>query len=284
MQHIVCTNEFGSIEFGVEPPYILQNPEGISGLTSRTQTQQGYLQDGDTRLSNSDEKRFLTLDIMIMACSHNDLELKKRFIQKMFNPKVETELLFNNDNFSSRLKVYAESRPRYTTDKSYVTQQMILRLVAHQPYYEGEELTESMLTEIKNFEFPVEFSPAIEFSTQGDSLAVIENDGDVPTPVTLEFTGPAQNPKITNLTTEEFVKVERTLLAEEKLIVTTEYGNKKVLFDDGAGNITNSFGFISDDTVFFQLEVGTNEIKYTADTGVETAEATIKWRERFAGY
>ena len=69
----------------------------------------------------------------------------------------------------------------------------------------------------------------------------------------------------------------------EKLIITTDFGNKKVIFDDGLGNQSNAFGLIDLNSTFFQLQVGDNEISYSADTGTTTAEVLIQWYNRFLG-
>ena len=48
---------------------------------------------------------------------------------------------------------------------------------------------------------------------------------------------------ISNETTGEYIKVNKSLAEGQKLIITTGFGNKKVIFDDGTTR-SNAMGFI----------------------------------------
>lgn len=56
----------------------------------------------------------------------------------------------------------------------------------------------------------------------------IVNDGHVETPIEVEFHGPAENPRVTNLTTGEYVQVNRTLTSDDVLFINTAFRNKIV--------------------------------------------------------
>mgnify|MGYP002411558008 CR=1 FL=1 len=104
---------------------------------------------------------------------------------------------------------------------------------------------------------------------------IIQNNGDVETAV---------NPKVINNNTGEFIQVNREVGADEKLIITTEFGNKRVtLKNTVTGEETNAFGWIDLDSTFFNLDVGDNLMSYSADSGQETAKVWIKWRNRYSG-
>lgn len=113
---------------------------------------------------------------------------------------------------------------------------------------------------------------------------IIHNDGDVETPVMFEFLGETTNPKVINIDTGEFIKVNRTLQNNEILIVSTEFGNKKVILKDKVtGQETNAFGYIDLDSTFFELKPGNNLMSYDADAGKENAKVKIYWKNRYLG-
>lgn len=63
---------------------------------------------------------------------------------------------------------------------------------------------------------------------RGDPRVNIVNDGHVETPIEVEFHGPAENPRVTNLTTGEYVQVNRTLTSDDVLFINTAFRNKIV--------------------------------------------------------
>ena len=66
---------------------------------------------------------------------------------------------------------------------------------------------------VGGFEFPIELDPYMEFETAGNEIT-IDNIG-TGKPVVIEFNGPAVNPRVDNLTTGEFIKINRELQAGE---------------------------------------------------------------------
>jgi ribosomal protein L25 (general stress protein Ctc) len=113
---------------------------------------------------------------------------------------------------------------------------------------------------------------------------IINNAGDVDAPITFEFMGETTNPKVINIDTGEFIKVNRTLQNNEILIVSTEFGKKKVVLRDKvSGQETNAFGYIDLNSTFFSLKPGNNLMSYDADAGKENAKVKIYWKNRYQG-
>ncbi|MGJ9385523.1 Gp37-like protein [Salipaludibacillus sp. CF4.18] len=67
----------------------------------------------------------------------------------------------------------------------------------------------------------------------------------MPCPIEIEFNGPATNPNVANLTTGEFIRVNRELFEGDKLIINTAFGNeRKVVIVDQDGKEKSEWGYI----------------------------------------
>src|SRR5699024_451552 len=119
-------------------------------------------------------------------------------------------------------------------DFSDCMQPGLIQLYCLEPYwldiYESGELIQTWL---KGFQFPLKLP--FQLRQRGETMKNIYNEGDVETPVEIIFKGPAVNPSVTNITTNEFIKVNRELKSDDTLYITTERGNKKVEIKRGSG-------------------------------------------------
>ena len=106
----------------------------------------------------------------------------------------------------------------------------------------------------------------------------VVNMGDVETPVKIEFQGPATNPKIENRTTGEYIQVQRNLSLGDTLLLTTDFGAKRVEI-----NGVNAFHYIDLNSVFWQLRPGDNIVEYSSDEPTEPAAVVISYRNRYVG-
>ena len=98
------------------------------------------------------------------------------------------------------------------------------------------------------------------------------------TPVEIEFTGPAINPTVTNLTTGELMKVNRLLDANDVLEISTAFGDKYVKI-----NGQNAFHYIDLDSTFWQLQPGDNILSYTSNNDSINTKVIVKWKNRYVG-
>jgi hypothetical protein len=273
-----------TITIGKTAPYLLQTFDGAGGLGTEIQEQKSNNQDGSYRFGATFQKRFITFTIMIMATTFESLLEKRREIQNVFNPKQELLLTYSNDTQEKEIKGYSEFSPRFSQEKGNYYQQALISFVCYDPFWEDIlESSEFLSFNIPNFMFDLELTDEFEFETDGINAGKLYNDGDVATPVQIIFSGPASNPKIENLTTGEYIKVNKVLLEGQRLLIDTSFGKKSVQFDDGAGNITSAFNLIDINSSFFSLATGENTIKYTADAGVDVASLYIQYKNRYIG-
>ncbi len=290
MQTLTFYNDLGSIDMGQSAPYYLQLVEGISGLNNEINSIKAPFQDGETVLKTGDniqsysQRRNITLTVVIVASDYDTLNTYKRNLTKIFNPKIPSKLKYTNETYEKEIDVVVETTPKFAQDeKNRYYQVFFVSLIAHQPFWLDLNFSgETFSLSLGKFEFPLQLTDSYEIETEGINRTTLSNDGDVETPVYIEFYGPAINPKILNETTGEYIKVTKTLLTGEKLIISTEIGNKYVIFDNGITQ-TNAFSLLDLNSVFFNLVLGDNVISFTADFGTDTASVFIQYKNRFIG-
>lgn len=290
MEKITFINSKGrSIEIDKKPPLLLQFLGGTGGVDTEVQTQKSAFQDGSNYLTSVLNERILEMQVAILASSETELyELRKQLVS-IFNSKLgKGELVYEYaDGIEKRIECVVDMAPQFLTgaeNRNGNYQKVIFDLIAPNPFWTDNFISGEILTQsVPLFCFDLELSDEFEFGVRGSNRTIINNVGDVETPVELVFSGPAANPKIINETTGEFIKIEKILLDGESLRISTKFGNKYVLFEDGVGNTINAFGKIDLDSTFWQLQVGENKVVYTADSGIDTASLIVSYRNRFVG-
>ncbi|GAA0774614.1 hypothetical protein GCM10008908_24760 [Clostridium subterminale] len=110
------------------------------------------------------------------------------------------------------------------------------------------------------------------------------NTGNVESGMIIEFKalGTLANPSILNVETQEFFKVNKSMVAGETITVNTNVGAKKVI-DNLNGVETNILNLIDLDSTFLQLNVGDNLLRYDADTNLNNLEINIYYNPFYLG-
>lgn len=286
MDRIVFTNSRNeSIEFSSHPPYKLMSIDGLGGLDNNISTEKSPFQHGDTYLNSSLEVRKLMFDVLIMANDLSDIKIKRSNISKVLNPTLglgTLKYIFTDGEIKSvkcsisTSPVFVNS-PKYPAERFQVTQ---FTLYCHSPFWEDEqEYISEMEAFVNLFEFPIEFSKdeEIEMGMEGNEI-IINNVGDVLTPVKITFTGACVNPVIKNVTNNEFIKINYELKDHDVLTINTEFGNKRIEI-----NGVNAYSYITLDSTLWELAVGENFISYETDAGAENAKVLIAYKNRYVG-
>lgn len=287
MRKLIYTNSRGqSIELTNAEPYILQKFDA-GGFKNKVQTQKAPFQDGETYIDSLAEKRDPYLEFMILADSENILNQRKQYVNSIFNPKLgKGKLRYEYDSGSKEIETVIEilSFPIGEKNKGRHFQKVVVNFMAPLPFWLDTFVeSEEMADWLGGFSFGLQL-PTMFAGRSSRQNKVIHNAGDVETPIVFEFMGVATNPKIINIDTGEYIKVNRTIGNDEKLIITTEFGNKKVILKNLiTGEEANAFGWIDLGSTFFQLSSGDNQLSYDADAGKENAKVWIRWRNRYVG-
>ncbi|AEE92512.1 putative Phage-related tail protein [Tepidanaerobacter acetatoxydans Re1] len=282
MQEIIITNQNGeSITLGNRAPFFLETIDGVGEVGVAIESQKAPKQDGSTYIDSTLGNRAITIKGMIIAKGDPDAVLQaRRLMQRVINPKLdEVNIVYRQGNLVKEIKAIAESTPVFPAAKGnqgLYYQKFLLYLLCHQPFwldtfYESRKMSYLM----GGIQFRLRLPTA--FSYRGFKRTAL-NEGDVAAPVEIEFTGPAINPTVSNLTTGEFITVNRKLEEEDILYISTAFGEKHVKI-----NGENAFHYIELDSTFWQLIPGENLLSYTSNKDSIKTKVLVKWKNRYVG-
>jgi len=285
MQKLIFTNSRGqSITIGNAAPFVLSSFDQGS-LQTTMLTTKAPMQDGKSYHGTLLEEIIPTIEGTIMGADMEDMFTKRRLLSSVFNPKDTGTLTYINDIKQYTIDCVVQSV--VFKDKYEPSQGFQIQLFCPDPYYKDvSETKEEIALWLGDFEFPLEIpETGIEMGHRVSNLIVnANNPGDVECGIRVEFTALASvvNPSILNVYTQEFIKVKRTLVAGDKLVINTEFGHKRVeMVHNGVS--ANVFNYIDLDTTFLQLAVGDNLLRYNAESGIDNLEVAIYYTPKYAG-
>ncbi|HHV82752.1 MAG TPA: phage tail family protein [Tepidanaerobacter syntrophicus] len=282
MQEIIITNQNGeSVTLGNQAPFFLEAIDGVGEVGIAIESQKAPKQDGSTYIDNTLGSRAITIEGMIITKGDPcKLQKARRLMQRVVNPKLgEVIITYRKGQQVKEIKAIAESTPVFPAAKGnqgLYYQKFLLYLLCHQPFWlDTFYETRKMSYLMGGIGFRLRLPTA--FSYRGFKRMAL-NDGDVATPVEIEFTGPAINPTVSNLTTGEFITVNRKLEEEDILYISTAFGEKHVKI-----NGENAFHYIELDSTFWQLIPGENLLSYTSNKDSIKTKVLVKWKNRYVG-
>ena len=292
MQKIVFENSRGEeIELTNTAPYLLTSLEGAGGVDTDTQTQKAAYQDGETYIDTLMDMREIVLEFAILGDTKEEVFQRRREISRIFNPKLgKGKLKYQTPYEDKVIDATVEVPPQFPPqdrNRGNKFQKSTITLRCPSPFWEDIKETGEPLGFIEGgLTFPLMLNPDVQehtlFGRRGFT-ALIENKGDVPAPVEIIFSGPAENPKIINKTTGEFIQINEDLTSEEKLVINTAFGNKRAEIEDNNGERQNAFHYLDLESTFWQLQPGGNEVDFESDISREEASALISFRNRYVG-
>lgn len=285
MQQVIYKNSKGEeLKFGMQPPYVLQTIKGVGEVDTIISTNKSPFQDGSTYLNSKFESRDIFMQIAIVNREEKELFKSREFIQKVFNPKLgEGTLTYITPNGNYEIKGVADGTPIFSDFSNGVVTCQINLFCADPFWYSKDSNTYAFNAPYEPlFEFPFfsDETTKIEFGLEQEIIR-INNTGTIYTPIIIEFDGGLKNATLTNVTTGEYIKINKELLFGETLIIDTSFGSRKIkLQSDGIES--NGFKYMSLDSKFLQLLEGENEIKYVAESDGNVT-IKLKWTTRYLG-
>lgn len=115
------------------------------------------------------------------------------------------------------------------------------------------------------------------------TIATIINTGTLPCGFVIIFqaSGTVENPKIIDINTQEYIRLNHTMQAGETIRISTLDNNKTVRQIIGEDSI-NAFNFLDfANSTFLQFAVGTNYLRYDADSGLDNLSVEFKFDPRY---
>ena len=289
---IIYENERGiSIELNREGPLFLSSVEGFGGLEADIVSSKSAYQDGISISKTILKDRILTLNCYLSIDNEQQRYILKKKLYNAFNPKVAGHIKIYTDagqlRGASNLRVI--QAPLFDDDYKGLNDLVSFQIQLAMPLPYFEDLAENKVefgSEVGNFFFDWELKEeGNELSIKNSSNVVnIFNNGDCETPLKLVFKASSnvKNPRIYNVYTKEFIKINKTMEAGEMIAITTNKGNKRVesILNGKTSNIFNNLDIQSD---FIWLDIGDNVIAYDAEEMIEQLEVNIYYTNYYLG-
>ena len=271
----IYLNEMGeSISFEWAKGFLIDKPQGIDTLTISHSEAQGINQVGSTFQSSNVKSRPVTINGRIVGSFQQEMKTK---LLSVVRPDLSARLYADD--------YYLEVRPTATPviegrEKNASFQ---FSMLAAYPYWQKDSSVIATLSGVqKRFKFPWNISKKYRFGEVVTAQFItVNNEGQVPVPFTATFTAidTVVSPKLIDAYTNEYLLLNKTLVAGEKVFVeiTHErtYVNSSV---DGECRGALDLG-----SSFFRLKVGDNVIKPEAISGKANLNVTIDFASEIVG-
>ena len=273
------------------PNYILG--EADLGTVQSTLYSYKYVnQIGRNITGSSYEMRNIYIIGWIVADTKIQMTDLKNLLNRFVNPKNMIDVFYKNYKISFLPDTSVLYASEYY-DNNEVICKFKISGVCPYPLFSDINIKRVSSSVFKpEFRFPLVFKPLqdghppkILFGNKivNNRIELI-NDGSVPTGVIATFvakTGEVVNPKVTNVNTGDFFKLNKTLKLSEQVFINTNTGSKSVTGKEKNGEILNYFKYLDYGSSWMQLDVGANDYEMSADKGVENLEFTIDFSNKY---
>lgn len=288
MQKVKFKNDLGqSIALGNTRPFILTKISGTGVENTTVISSKSPGQDGKSHHGTLLEERVLPIEGAIVGENIEDMYRKRQQLTSIFNPKAKGKLTYINNAGKHEINCSVESIT-FGEQVNYL-QHFLIQMYCPNPYWmDIYEAKEEIALWVGDFEFPLEIpeDEGIEMGHRESNLIVnINNTGDVECGMRIEFIALAtvKNPSLFDVNTRKFIKINRTLQSGDKLLINTDFGNKRIELIKSDGSIQNVFNWIDPDSEILQLNVGDNLFRYDAEQGIDNLEVSIYYRPLYLG-
>ncbi len=282
-------DEGGEITFLYDNGYLINKPVGIDAVEVNLSQAQGINQVGATVQSKNVQPRAVNISGILVG---NQQAEHKDELLGIIRPDIGGRLYADN--------YYIDCHPTSTPTISPLTEfaKFQFSLLAPYPYWAKDE---SATVELSTVEGRFRLWDGDDSHTAPDgSLGVwnisgeysfgevverqffnIYNDGQLPIPFRLSITasGSVVNPKITNVSTGAFLKLNYTVSDGERVVVDITH-ERTYVTSSLNGDIR---GVLSLNSGFNRLLVGDNVVKPEADSGASGMELSISYATEIVG-
>ena len=200
---------------------------------------------------------------------------KKELLNNIVNPMQQIRVEIGEyyiDGKPSRSIVYGND---YSTNNQYFCK-FIINIFCNNPMFRKKTLPSTILSGTKPaFRFPLIFPQGkgiIMGIRTNYNLIAIENEGNVSTGSIIRISshGEVVKPTITNITTGEFIRINKSLVDGEVIEINTNDGNEKGVKGYLDGEELNYFKYWSFENTWLKFPIGTTLIGFSIEEGNES--------------
>ncbi len=255
--------------------------EGIEATEYELVTEENAQADGERKK----RRKILSRQIMVEFdyLFRKDISVVRQKLIRFFSPYSGGSLNVTYMGVKRTIEYELESF-KISNKNIYEELSCLVYLRCLDPSFKApENLGEAIITLIGGWKW--KFSLPFQLRQYGELKKNVYNNGHMETPVEIYFFGPAESPKIVNHRTGQYIQVNRPLVSDETLYISTMYGDLKVeiLTWTISGNVRgDAWDLLTPGSAFFRLQPGDNMIEYHAG-GVKSKGVELHYRERFLG-
>jgi len=259
------------------------------GTINATHNQTRYVrQIGTTLVSSVLGTRDVEISGWVIGRTVREMSQRKRILNNFFNPLHTYQIEYNG----YKLEVIFNQSIRYSRDKQWnneVACEWKAEGISTDPlFYELDKVATESTDADPKFMFPMKFTnntneDVVFGEVKLNAVIRIINGGqvDVGMEMHLKSLGEVQNPIITNVETNEFIKINKTLVEGEEILINTSIGNKFIKGKIGTGEYTNYYNYRDFDSSWLQLVMGSNYFVVTAEEHYENLKATFNFNRAY---
>lgn len=278
MESITFTNALGqSLTFDYQSNYMIESYSGFGSAAIEPTNVKGYAQNGYAFGGALFGLRVMDLKVLIYSDDMASHYLIRKEMASVFNPTLGLGLLrYTNDSISHCIRCYTSYMPE-PEEKMGSLCKYSIQLTAPNPFWFDEpENGAQLIGATGGFTFDFKFDQTVQFGTTS-SAGYITNDGDIAAPMRIVLrNADIVNPRISLVGTNSYIQINKSINHNERVEVTTDYGNKMVRIDG-----VSAMRYLDEGTTFFDLPVGQNRLSVTTDSG--EPQVYIYWRNYYAG-
>lgn len=263
------------IVFDYAHGYLISKPDGIDTISVTANTAQGIGQIGATVQSKAIQTRPITINGIVIG---DNAQTLKNALMTVVRPDL-TGTLYAGD---WHIDVIVTASP--TVGASVRGAPFQFSLLAPYPYWVSAESKKKQLRGVQNgFKFPWNLAKTYYFGKISLlKYIILRNLGQFDVPFTLEINcigETASNVGIENMLTGETLRLEKTLVEDEHIVIATSHGKTTVTSSkDG-----DCRGALTLESTLYRIHTGDNAWKPTADSGLENVQMSATFAEESAG-
>lgn len=280
MYTLIVQNKYGQqLELTHNEAYVIEEIDGLDPPEATINTTRNANADGSVFNSSYVNDR----QIIITMAVNSPAEANRIQLYKYFKNKYPLRLFYKNSTRDVYIDGYCQKINIEMFNKKQIAQ-IIIR--CPEPFLKSvqDEMIDFSAIQA-DFEFPFSIESPIEFGEiQLNEEKDLINSGDVETGVTitLRARGSVTNPRIYNIETNEYFKLNITMQQGDEIVINTEKKQKSVKLTR-AGVTSNIIGNLASGSTWFQLNPGDNIFSVTADSNPENMDAYCVLTDQFEG-
>lgn len=252
--------------------------DGLESSDYKLDTAENVNADGEQLKS----KKVLSRQIMVEFdyMEYKDLSKMRQKLIRFFTPYSPGLLIVSYLGVTRQIEYEVSS---FKISSRNVSDQLscLLYVQCMEPSFKTARMGESIMTLTGGFRFPLKLP--FHLKQFGPLKKNIYNNGHMPTPIEIYFRGPAVNPKVVNHRTGEYLRVKRTLTANETMYINTAFRKKTVVIIEGDKR-EDAWDYLDLSSSFFWLQEGDNLIEFSSNVEAKrTKGVEIYYQERYLG-